>query len=49
MGKKCMLVAHQNHKYSLLCQDLRKIIFRERRDRPPLPSFFKIDIVEKHC
>ena len=39
MGKKCMIVAHGSHKYVLSLQDLKKLIFREKRRKPMIPSF----------
>ncbi len=42
MAKKCVVVAYKSHKYPLLLQDLKTIIFREKRKTPSIPSYQKV-------
>lgn len=39
MAKKCLVVSHATRQYRLQFQDLTKIIFRERRSVPQIPTF----------
>ena len=41
MAKKCLVVAHSTHHYKLQFKDLTKIIFREKRNVPNIPSFHR--------
>jgi hypothetical protein len=39
MPKKCVVVSHSTRNYKLQFRDLTKIIFREKRNIPHIPSF----------
>ena len=42
MSKKGMIVARGSRGYKLLLDDLKKIIYRQKKVRPAIPSFYKI-------